>query len=123
MRGEKSSRRKERDDERRGGQSGELSWRTARCNCCGRVGLWHDDLGQIMKITLPGITTLLRCPLLLLLLLLLELEEDTDIPVCFFQPRRVSHFSSPRSWFASHMSKRGDHQAAGVRINLKEREF
>ena len=82
--GGKSSRRKERDDERSGGQSGELSWRTARCHCCGRVGLWHDDLGQIMKITLPGITALLWCQLLLLLLLLLELEEDTDVPVSFF---------------------------------------
>lgn len=52
-----------------------FSWRTESCVCCGCVGLWHDDLGQNRKITLPGITTLLRC-----LLLLLDLEED----MCFF---------------------------------------
>lgn len=55
----------------RGGQSGDFSWRTERCLCCCCVGLWHDDLGEKMKITLPGITTLLQC----LLLLLLELER------------------------------------------------
>lgn len=82
-----------RGEERRGGQSSERSWRTARCHCRGRVGLWHDDLGQIMKITLPGITTLLRCPLLLLLL---ELEEDTDIPASFFSAKEsVTLFFTP----------------------------
>lgn len=44
--------------------------------CC--VGLWHDDLGEKMKITLPGITTLLRC------LLLLLLEPERIHSYCFF---------------------------------------
>lgn len=79
----------ERREMTRGGESNEISWRTESCLCCGCVGLWHDDLGQKIKITLPGITTLLWR----LLLLLLELEEDTYIPVCFFfDTRRVSYF-------------------------------
>lgn len=58
----------------RGKVSGERerdAGRTERRPCCGCEGLWHDDLGQKTKITLPGITTLLQCPLQLLL------EEDT----------------------------------------------
>lgn len=50
-----------------------FSWRKVElCLCCGCVGLWHDDLGRKIKITLPGITTLLQCSLLLL-----DLDEVT----------------------------------------------
>lgn len=55
----------------RGGQGSDFSRRTERRLCCCCVGLWHDDLGEKIKITLPGITTLLQC----LLLLPLELER------------------------------------------------
>lgn len=87
-----------------------FSWRTESCVCCGCVGLWHDDLGQNRKITLPGITTLLRC-----LLLLLDLEED----MCFFFNTCVTLFFNA----LLNICKSGIIQAASLRISLKEEVF
>lgn len=99
----KSSRIKETERWREEGRAVSLSWRTLWCLCCGCVGLWHDDLGQKVKITLPGITTLLWC-----LLLLLGLEEDMYLyltllllpALCFthFHERSSTSCQSADNW-------------------------